>query len=167
MSSLDLAAFLAHWRAMRKRTLRVLDGLPEGDLEWAPRPGGWSFGDLLRHLGGIERFLWAEAVAGRPCSYPGHGEELGSGVEGVRAYLARCHEESLAIFRALAPEDLDRACPTPGGSTVPAGRALLLMAEHEAHHRGQLHLMAGLRGIVLPQLFAMTEEEVRRLSQAR
>ncbi len=31
------------------------------------------------------------------------------------------------------------------------------MVEHEAHHRGQLHLMAGMRGLDVPPLYGLTE----------
>ena len=41
---------------------------------------------------------------------------------------------------------------------------LRAMAEHEAHHRGQLYLMASLRGRSVAPLFGLTEEEVARRS---
>jgi uncharacterized damage-inducible protein DinB len=34
------------------------------------------------------------------------------------------------------------------------------MIEHEAHHRGQLYLMLGLRGVPAPPLYGLTSEEV-------
>jgi uncharacterized damage-inducible protein DinB len=34
------------------------------------------------------------------------------------------------------------------------------MAEHEAHHRGQLYLMLGLRGLQAPPLLGLTEEDL-------
>ena len=34
------------------------------------------------------------------------------------------------------------------------------MLEHEAHHRGQLYLMLGLRDVAVPQLYGLTSEEV-------
>ncbi len=111
----DLASFLDYWRNARRRTLRVLDVLPPADLEWTYAPGKFSFGDLFRHLAAIERFMYAENVRGRPSAYPGHAAALASGMDGVRAYLERCHSESLAIFAELTDAELHARCTTPGG----------------------------------------------------
>ncbi len=68
----SIASFLDYWPKARARTTRVLDHLPATDLEWTWQPGRFTFGDLLRHLAGIERFMYAENVAGRPSRYPGN-----------------------------------------------------------------------------------------------
>ena len=39
------------------------------------------------------------------------------------------------------------------------------MVEHEAHHRGQLYLMLGMRGLATPPLYGLTEEQVAELSR--
>ncbi len=71
------------------------------------------------------------------------------------------HEESLAIFRALTPEDLARRCKTPGGAPLQVWKWLRSMIEHEIHHRGQIYLMLG---IPTPPLYGLTSEEVRERS---
>ena len=161
----DLPSFLSYWRAMRSRTIRGLDALDEADLEWSARPGAFSFGDLFRHLAGLERFMWAENVQGRPSTYPGHGVTLASGLAGVRAYLDRCHAESLEIFGRLTGDDLQRDCVTPAGTSLATWKWLRAMVEHEAHHRGQLYLMASLRGYPVAPLFGLTEEQVATRSK--
>lgn len=162
--SFDLPAFLDYWRSARARTVRVAERIPGDRLEWAAGPGRWTFGDLLRHLGGIERGMYAETVAGRPSAYPGHGRDLADGPEAVRAWLDRCHRESLAIFGALTPEQLAGKCLTPAGTPITTWKWLRAMVEHEAHHRGQIYLMLGLLGVPTPPLYGLTEEEVRERS---
>jgi len=61
----DVPSFLTYWRNARGRTVRVLEALRPEDLEWAPAPGAFTFGDLFRHLAGLERFMYAENVQGR------------------------------------------------------------------------------------------------------
>jgi len=156
----DLPSFLSYWKNARARTVRVLAALEPEDLEWAPAPGVFTFGDLFRHLAGLERFMYAENVQGRSSVYPGHGPELASGLAGVRTYLDRCHAESLAIFGRLSEADLLAPCQTPAGAPLAVWKWLRAMAEHEAHHRGQLYLMASLRGRSVAPLFGLTEEEV-------
>ncbi len=153
-------SFADSWRNARGRTLRVLERLPESDLEWTYAPGRFTFGDLFRHLAGIERYMYAENVAGRPSRYPGHAASLAAGAAAVRAYVDRCHAESVAIFAGLSDADLKGRCTTPAGTPITVWKWLRAMAEHEAHHRGQLYLMASMRGIRIPPLYGLTEEEV-------
>lgn len=160
----DAASFVDYWRKFRGRTMRVLDLLPPEDLEWTHAPGKYTFGDVFRHLAGIERFMYGENVRRRPSAYPGHAESLARGVDAVRAYVDRCHTESLEIFAALSPEELEAKCETPAGTPITVWKWLRAMVEHEAHHRGQLYLMAGMRGISVPPLYGLTEEEVLALS---
>jgi len=156
--------FLEYWPSIRKRTLRVAAGIPPDKLEWALSPTLWSFGDLLRHLGGIERGMYAETVSGRPSAYPGHGRELADGLDAVVAYLGRCHEESLGLFRALTPEQWEGKCLTPAGTPITTWKWLRAMVEHEAHHRGQIYMMLGMLGVKTPPIYGLTEEEVKARS---
>ena len=160
----DTPSFLSYWRNARQRTVRVLAALKSEDLEWAPAPGAFTFGDLFRHLAGLERFMWAENVQGRPSSYPGHGQELASGLDDIRAYLDQCHREALVAFSSLSDADLVAPCRNPSGSEMATWKWLRAMIEHEAHHRGQLYLMASLRGWTVAPLFGLTEEQLAAAS---
>ena len=156
--------FLDYYARIRERTRRVVVLIPPDRLEWAPREGAWSFGDLVRHLGAIERWMFAENVHGRPSRYPGHGRELADGHAVVLSYFDRMHDEAMDAFRALTPEALHARCTTPGGASMPAWKWLRAMVEHEIHHRGQLYLMLGMIGVVTPPLYGLTSEEVKARS---
>ena len=161
------AEFADYWRGVRRRTSRVLERIREEDLEWTYDSARWTAGDIVRHLAGIERDMYAESVAGRPTRYAGHGRELADGLEVLRAYHDRKHAESLAIFATLSAEQLAAKCMTPAGTPITTWKWLRAMVEHEAHHRGQLYLMLGMRGVSLPPLFGLTEEEVTARSAGR
>ena len=160
----DPQLFLDYLGSVHGRTARVIDCIPAAELEWAPAPGRFSFGDVVRHLAGIERWMYAETVQGRPSRYPGHGCELADGADAVRAYYDRLHDESRAVFAALTPETLARRVTTPAGTPITAWKWLRAMVEHEAHHRGQLYLMLGLRGVRTPPIYGLTAEEVQARS---
>ncbi|HEY7111981.1 MAG TPA: DinB family protein [Thermoanaerobaculia bacterium] len=158
------APFLEYWEKVRGRTRRVVERIPEEHLEWSWEPGRFTLGDYVRHLAGIERWMYAENAMRRPSRYPGHGRELASGLPAVRDYFERLHAESMAIFRGLSDADFAARCVTPGGAEIGVGKWLRLMAEHEIHHRGQIYLSLAMRGVETPPLYGLTSEEVRAKS---
>ena len=162
----DPQTFLDYLASVHGRTRRIILCIPPNDIEWTPVPGKFTFGDLVRHLAHIERYMYAETVHGRPTRYPGHGPEWASGFDEVVRYYDRLHEESRERFAALLPEDFQRKCITPAGTPITTYKWLRAMIEHEAHHRGQLYLMLGMRGVVTPPIYGLTAEEVQRLSRS-
>lgn len=162
----DINVFLPYFANVRARTERVIACIPPDRLEWRPREGAFSFGDLVRHIAATERYMFAENVQGRPSRYPGHGAGLADGRDAVHAFLRRLHEESMAIFAALTPEQLADTCVTPGSARLAVWKWLRAMVEHEVHHRGQLYLMLGMIGVVTPPLYGLTSEEVQARSES-
>jgi len=158
-------SFIAYWPSVRGRTRRLLPLIPPDQLEWLPGPGRWSLGDQVRHLAGIERWMYAENVHGRQTRYPGHDRALAEGLDAIMAYHDRCHEEAMALFRSLTPEQWVGKSATPGGVAITTWKWARAMIEHEAHHRGQVYLTLGLLGVEAPPIFGLTEPEV--LAQSR
>ena len=158
--------FLDYWDNLRGRTRRVVACIPPESLEWSPRAAAFTLGDLVRHLASIERYMYAETIAGRPSRYPGCGRELAEGYDAVLAYFDRLDQESRAIIGELSEADLTRKCRTPAGSEITTWKWLRAMCEHEVHHRGQIYLLLGMLGVATPPLFGLTSEEVRARSSA-
>ena len=156
----DSKTFLDYLDTTHARSRRVIERVPPQDLEWAPASGKFSFGDLIRHLACIERFMYAETVQGRPSRYAGCGRDLADGLENVLTFYDELHAESRGIFVSLTPEQLNGKCITPAGAQITTWKWLRAMFEHEAHHRGQIYLMLALRGVSTPPLFGLTSEEV-------
>jgi uncharacterized damage-inducible protein DinB len=160
----NVQSFLDQLDKVHARTRRVVTLIPAADVEWAPKPGWFTFGGLVRHLAGVERWMYAENAHGRPSRYPGHGAELAAGVDAVLAYYDRLHAESRALFAALDDAALLRKSTTPAGAPISTRKWLRAMLEHEAHHRGQLYLMLALRDVPTPPIYGLTSEEVRERS---
>jgi uncharacterized damage-inducible protein DinB len=160
----SVTQFLEYWDSLRGRTRRVVACIPPARIEWSHREGAFTLGDLVRHLATIERYMYAETVAGRPSRYPGCGRELADGYEAIVEYFERLDAEAKAIIGALRDTDLERKCQTPAGTAITTWKWLRAMCEHEAHHRGQIYLMLGMLGVSAPPLFGLTAEEVQTRS---
>jgi uncharacterized damage-inducible protein DinB len=161
----DVPTFLAYLDSTHARTRRVIQCIPRADIDWAPAPGKFSFGDLVRHLACIEREMYAETVQGKASRYAGCGRDLADGLDAVMAFYDGKHAESRAIFASLTPEQLAAKCRTPAGTPITTWKWLRAMFEHEAHHRGQIYLMLSLREVHTPPLFGLTSEEVAAISR--
>jgi uncharacterized damage-inducible protein DinB len=160
-----IAPFIDYYRRLRHRTMAVVHLIPEEQLEWSPQPEAFSFGDVLRHLAAIERYVFAENAWRRPSRYPGHGRDLAEGYEAVLAYLERTHRETLAVLQPLTPDDLAARFESLMGSSIPVWKWLRALAEHEVHHRGQLYLMLRMINVATPPLYGLTSEEVQARSE--
>ena len=160
----SVAPFLEYFDSVRGRTRRVVSFIPPERMDWSHRPGKWTLGDIVRHLGAIERWMFAENAMRRPSRYPGHGATVAAGYDGPLAYLDAMHAESMALFRSLSDADLAERCVTPGGAPISVWKWLRAMVEHEVHHRGQIYLMLGMLDVPTPPLYGLTEEEVHSRS---
>jgi uncharacterized damage-inducible protein DinB len=160
----DVPTFLEYLTSTHARTRRVIQCVAPEMLELSPAPGKFSFGDMIRHLAGIERYMYVETVHGRPSRYPGHERTLADGYDATIAYYDKLHAESRDLFAALNEAALARKCLTPAGTPITTWKWLRAMFEHEAHHRGQIYLMLALRGVPTPPLYGLTSEEVRARS---
>jgi len=160
MEITNINTFLKYWQRIRQRTMKLVAIIPPDKIEWTYQTGKFTLGDIVRHLGAIERYMYAENVQLRPSRYQGCGVELAEGYDDVVAFLNRMHEESMAIFAQLTPEDLQRRCLTPGGAEIPTWKWLRAMVEHEVHHRGQLYMYLAMLNVPTPPVFGLTSEQV-------
>ena len=161
----SVEAFVEYYEKVRGRTRRVVDCIPCDRFEWRIAEGKFSFADIVRHLGAIERYMYAENARLEPSRYPGHGPELADGYDAVMAYFDRTHRESMEIFSRLTSEDLERKCVTPAGVPITVWKWLRAMVEHEVHHRGQIYVYLGVLDVPTPPIFGLTSERVREASR--
>jgi uncharacterized damage-inducible protein DinB len=160
----SIDSFIDYFESIRARTRRLVMLIPPEQLEWRPRDGMFSPGDIVRHLAGTERYLFVENVLGRISAYPGHDAGLAPGFDATVAYFDRKHAESIALLRELSEADLQAHCKTVAGTPITTWKWLRAMIEHEVHHRGQLYVLLALLGVPTPPLYGLTEPQVKELS---
>jgi len=156
--------FLEYLNKVQERTMRVARCIPADKLEWSYAEGKFTLGDLVRHMGAIERYMFGETIQGRPSRYRGCGKELADGIEDVLRFKETMDRETVAIIRSLGEEGLTRKCTTPDGASITVWKWLRLMVEHEIHHRGQIYLYLAMLDVPTPPLYGLTSEQVAERS---
>jgi len=164
MEITSVQSFIDYYGKIRQRTNRIVNIIPHDRLDWAYMPGKFTVGDQVRHIAAIERYMFAETVAGRKSAYHGCGKEFADGYKNIVAYFNELHRQSMEIINSLGDEGLQRKCLTPEGTPITIWKWLRAMTEHEIHHRGQLYLYLNMLAVTTPPMFGLTAEEVEQKS---
>ena len=159
----DLDAFLRYFDSVQRRTLRDIGALPPAAERWAPPVGegekAWSIGEIVRHIA-ASRIFFVRAYHGE-----GWIADWPVPISEARSSWLPALEASATEFQqrlsGTPPEWLQRKVPmidTDG--TLSGWHVLMLMMEHEVHHRSQIDTYSGLQGWDVPDIFGRKAEQV-------
>jgi uncharacterized damage-inducible protein DinB len=157
-----IASFLTYFDAVHRRAVRDITALPAGADGWTPAAGSgegaWSINQLVGHMAG-SRLYFASAYLGRGWISP-----LPPDVS-TRASWAPALEQSARQFHELLDGTpvawLDRKIEMiDGGGALSGWRVLMMMLEHDIHHRSQIDTYAGLNGWNPPDIYGRSAEQI-------
>lgn len=161
----DIGSYLRWFDSVRRRTERDVTALPPEAAAWRP-PAirgevGWSIGDIVGHIGS-SRLYFASAYRGE--GWIGIRPPAEMDRDDVRTWLPWLQSTG-ARFVALLRDTPDawlgrriEMIDTPG--SLSGWRILMMMVEHEVHHRSQIDAYAGLQGWPVPDIFGRSTEAV-------
>jgi uncharacterized damage-inducible protein DinB len=162
----DIASYLRFFDSVRRRTERDVAALPPEAAAWRPPvvrgEVGWSIGHIVGHLGG-SRLYFASAYRGEGWIMTAaeiDEDDATTWLPWLRASAARFVD----LVRDTPPEWLTRKVEmvdTPG--SLSGWRLLMMMLEHEVHHRSQIDTYAGLQGWPVPDIFERSWESIAAL----
>jgi uncharacterized damage-inducible protein DinB len=163
----DTGAFLRYFDAVHRRMVRDVAALPPQAGAWKPpeREGeaGWGIGQIVAHVG-ASRLYFASAYRQEGWLFPDERLDYRDQARWI-PYL----EETAAQFHrrldGTPNEWLNRRIEmidTPGAS-ISGWRALMMMVEHEVHHRSQIDTYAGLEGWPVPDIYGRSYESIDAL----
>ena len=150
--------FIRYFESIRRRTWAVVDRVTPDLIDWAPRAGEFTCGEIVRHLAGAERFYVAKVIDDRWTSDLEPGPPLDHAA--TRELLTRVHKEEMAHLATLPDAELAASRRDLEGGTVRGWRFLMAMVEHEVHHRSQLDAWLAEAGVEPPQLYGYRMEDV-------
>ena len=173
----DIASYLRFFDSVRRRTERDVAALPPGAAAWrAPAVDGkprWSIGQIVGHIG-ASRLYFASAyrdggwIWTEPESDPKDQTTWLPWLQVSAARFAEQLRDTPEAWLSRRVEMID----TPG-QALSGWRLLMMMLEHEVHHRSQIDAYAGLEGWPVPDIFGRSAESIdalqadQRLKHAR
>jgi len=164
----DPDAFLRYFDSVHRRTLRDIEALPPAAGSWAPASGegenAWSIADIVRHIAD-SRIYMVKAYRGEGWIYDWEAP-ITDGQSSWLPALETSAEEFRRRIRGTPPDWLTRRVPMIDTDGALAGwRVLMMMLEHEVHHRSQIDTYSGLQGWDVPQIFGRYREQVELLQE--
>ena len=162
---ISMDSFLRYFRGVQQRTTRDVALLPAKAAAWRPTSPGdevaWDVDRIVEHVA-VSRLMFVNVYCGDGWLIP--DEPVTGGPEGWLPALEASAAALDARLRATPDEWLSRRVGLPYGAGDIAGwRVLMLMTEHEIHHRSQLATYAGLNGWPVADLFGRSYEDLEVL----
>jgi uncharacterized damage-inducible protein DinB len=153
--------------AVHRRAVRDVGALPPEADGWAPAAGtgegAWSINTLVGHMAG-SRLYFASAYLGRGwISPPAPDVARRDGWVPALEESAQRFRDALAgtpdvwLHRKVQMIDTDGA--------LSGWRVLMMMVEHDIHHRSQIDTYAGLNGWPVPDIYGRSAERIGGLQE--
>jgi uncharacterized damage-inducible protein DinB len=159
----SISTFNSYFDGIRNRTLNYINTIPLDKIDWLPRAGELTCGDIVRHLAAGEK-MFCGVVAERRWQYIGHDKNLAATRDELITYLEKIHSAAMSALRAVDDSQLNQPRPALKGGSVKAWRWLMAMVEHEVHHRSQLSSYLSMMGITPPHIYGLGIEDIVALT---
>lgn len=165
----SIAEFLRYFDAVHRRAVRDVAALPPEADGWTPPQGAgenaWSINQIVGHMAGA-RLYFASAYRGEGWISP-PTPDVSTRTRWVPA-LQHSADELRRLLRDTPDAWLTRKVALIDTDGAISGwRVLLMMVEHEVHHRSQLDTYAGLNGWPVPDIFGRRAEDIARQQDAQ
>ena len=164
----DPDAFLRYFDSIHRRTMRDIEALPAAAESWTPPAGegenAWSIADIVRHIA-ESRLYFAKAYWAEGWIFDWQVPIT----ESQSSWLPALEASALEFHQRIKDTPLDwltRRIPMIDTDGALSGwRVLMMMLEHEVHHRSQIDTYSGLQGWDVPQIFDRYREQVGLLQE--
>ena len=168
----DMPSYLQFFETVRRRTDRDVAALPAAAASWRPPSGegevGWSIGQIVEHIGGT-RLYFASAYRNEGWLWAKTKDEVDPNNQRTwLPWLDASAKRFVELLKDTPNEWLRRRIEmidSPGRS-LSGWRLLMMMLEHEVHHRSQIDTYAGLEGWPVPDIFGRSAESITALQDA-
>lgn len=154
---------LAEFEQEAATTRRVLERVPEGQLDWRPHPTAMTLGELAFHVAGtpagVTRMIQGDSMPVPTFQQPGVSscaEILGAleaSRKAVRESIGDAADEWLLTSWSLTRDG------TPVMTLPRVAMFRMVGMNHVYHHRGQLTMYLRMLGVPVPAVYGVSRDE--------
>lgn len=157
----DVEAFIRFFHGQRRRTQWVVDVIPEDRFSWSPWMGEMTTAEILCHVAAAH-VMYATVIIEDKWEIDNY-EAAATSWKSAVAYFEEKTEQALDLIRDLPNRVLteERNRSDDAGVLMPVWRLMMLMLEHEIHHRAQLEAYLLMCNLRQPRMGALSVQAVR------
>ncbi|MEE9277630.1 MAG: DinB family protein [Dehalococcoidia bacterium] len=159
--------FLRYFSSVNRRDMRDVAALPPEADGWRPPVGegekSWDINTIIGHMAGA-RLYFVSAYRGEGWVNPPRPDV--SSPDKWLPVLAESEEKLRALLADTPGEWLTRKIDMIDTDARLSGwRILMMMMEHDIHHRSQIDTYSGINGWDPPHIYGRSSEQVATLQQ--
>lgn len=140
-----------YWRLARRDLTTALGQLNEKHLDFSPKPGMRSIGDVARHIIDAEAGWVNLVVLQKDEPWPQYPPERLPSVQSILDEMERVHAVTVDLLQGHDLQWLDETREIWEQSFT-LRWVFWHILDHEIHHRGEIFLMMGLQGLEVPDI---------------
>jgi uncharacterized damage-inducible protein DinB len=126
----------------RAALIELLEKIPAEQADFKAWDGGMSFTRLADHLSGSSVRMGKMMQGIKPDAIE-PSSDFAASIERLKTNLS----DTQAMLEGLTSENLQKVVPAFGGREMPLASLVDFMIQHEAHHKGQVWMMARMIGV--------------------
>lgn len=145
-----IADFLLRWENARAYTVHMADAMPEKYFDFRPVKEEMTFGEQCLHMVAnmynlTNRYIQEDTLYKKPNL---HASVMSK--QEILNWINKAFDDAGQVVANLDPRDLDTVTDFFDGP-ISKRRVVMLLNDHQSHHRGQMVVYLRLKGIVPPQ----------------
>ncbi len=145
-----VADFLLRWNNAKVYSLEVIEAMPERHFDYRPRKEEMRFGEQAMHMVAniynlTNRYIQMDTVYQKPVA---PASEMTK--QEILNWVNKAFDDAASSIEKIDARDLDTITDFFAGP-ISKRRVVMLLNDHQAHHRGQMVVYLRLKGIVPPK----------------
>lgn len=148
-----IADVLSKWKGMKSYTLAVAELMPESNYAYKPVPDEFTFAEQQMHIAGNLYYISAKLIRG--VEPPFSGKQLmekipqGASKKELIETLGKAFDYAGETFAQMTTKTVAEEIDYWGGHSTKR-KIVLLLNDHQTHHRAQMIVYLRLNGIKPP-----------------
>lgn len=145
-----LGDFMLRWENARTYTLQMIEAMPDRHFDFRPIAEEMTFGEQCMHMVGnmynlTNRYIQEDTLFQKPDTHVSVMTK-----QEILNWVNKAFDDTGSMVSDLDPRDLDTLTDFFAGP-ISKRRVVMLLNDHQSHHRGQMVVYLRLKGITPPK----------------